>query len=132
MTSTSPKFSDAELLDLLATLDDDDEAELQDVKMEEQTSVWDPSVNLVLDGEMFTSEKDFESFMESRTPGEAISSVVTPTYILPETRASGVGTKRAPLPMAMRRPKRCRKTRKQEIDHLRAVAAELEKKLTEH
>uniref|UniRef100_H3GE01 START domain-containing protein n=1 Tax=Phytophthora ramorum TaxID=164328 RepID=H3GE01_PHYRM len=98
MTSTSPKFSDAELLDLLATLDDDDEAELQDVKMEEQTSVWDPSVNLVLDGEMFTSEKDFESFMESRTPGEAISSV----------------------------------TRKQEIDHLRAVAAELEKKLTEH
>ncbi|KAL4159442.1 hypothetical protein PRNP1_000019 [Phytophthora ramorum] len=65
MTSTSPKFSDAELLDLLATLDDDDEAELKDVKMEEQTSVWDPSVNLVLDGEMFTSEKDFESFMES-------------------------------------------------------------------
>ncbi|KAL4164638.1 hypothetical protein KRP22_004501 [Phytophthora ramorum] len=66
MTSTSPKFSDAELLDLLATLDDDDEAELQDVKMEEQSSVWDPSVNLVLDGEMFTSEKDFESFMESQ------------------------------------------------------------------
>ncbi|KAJ8578867.1 hypothetical protein ON010_g333 [Phytophthora cinnamomi] len=67
-------------------------------------------------------------FMESLAP-EGSAAAGAATDRLHEPR---VGTKRAQLPTtSMQRPKRCRKTRKQEIDHLRAVAAELEKKLRE-
>lgn len=101
--------------------------------MEEPISVWDPSVNVILNGGMFTTEKDFESFMKSLTPGETGTSAAIPTdkVPVPVPRPNGVGTKRTALPMAVQRPKRYRKTCKQEIDHLRAVAAELEKKLKE-
>ncbi|KAG6611465.1 uncharacterized protein IUM83_15589 [Phytophthora cinnamomi] len=130
MLQARPEFTDAEVLDLLATLDDDigSPGDQQDVNMKEQSSAWDPSVNVVLDGGMFTSEKDFERFMESLAP-EGSAAAGAATDRLHEPR---VGTKRAQLPTtSMQRPKRCRKTRKQEIDHLRAVAAELEKKLRE-
>jgi hypothetical protein len=98
--------------------------------MEEQASVWDPSVNVVLDGGMFTSPQDFENFMQSITPTEGAASVLPPAS--KALNPCGVlGAKRAPAPMSVRRPKRCRKSRKEEIEHVRAVATELERKLRE-
>ncbi|GMF51568.1 unnamed protein product [Phytophthora fragariaefolia] len=88
--------------------------------MEELPGAWDTSVNVVLDGDIFASENDFEKFMESLTP------VCSATALGPQ-----VGTKRVQFSSAIQKPKRCRKSPKQEIDHLRAVATELEKKLRE-
>ncbi|GMF23901.1 unnamed protein product [Phytophthora lilii] len=104
---------------------------MQDVKMEKQGSVWDPTVNVVLEGGVLASERDFESFMESLAPGETAYPAARPTDASLKPKMVCVGAKRTPQPMATQRPKRCRKTRKQEIDHLRAVAMELEKKLKE-
>ncbi|POM64437.1 Hypothetical protein PHPALM_20036 [Phytophthora palmivora] len=74
---------------------------------------------------MLTSKDDFENFMKSLVPSEYGPSASD------GSNSNGVGTKRAPSPVAAQRPKRCRKTNKQEIDRLRAVATELEKKLKE-
>ncbi|KAL3663644.1 hypothetical protein V7S43_011530 [Phytophthora oleae] len=60
--SALPDFTESELLGLLATLGDDVGAE--NVKIEEKTSVWDPSVNVILDGDVFALEKNFETFAD--------------------------------------------------------------------
>ncbi|KAE9008951.1 hypothetical protein PR001_g16013 [Phytophthora rubi] len=128
MLQARPKFTDAELLELLAALDDtmDSSGTEQDVKMKEQSSAWNPSVNVVLDGALFTSEHELEKFVEALAPVDLAAAAGVHS-----TCESHVGAKRALLSMPMQRPKRYRKTRKQEIDHLRAVAAEMEKKLRE-
>lgn len=129
---SSPEITESELLDLLATLDSDMDVGLeggdQDVKMEEQSSVWEPSVSVVLDGGIFASEKDLESFMTSLTANEDNTGAMPNKAEVGGKRTSTQMTQVA-LPARGAKRKCRRTTRKQEIDRLRAVAAELERKL---
>ncbi|RLN82427.1 hypothetical protein BBJ28_00012370 [Nothophytophthora sp. Chile5] len=99
--------------------------------MEEESSVWGPSVNVVLDGDMFASEKEFEKFMDALVSDEvAVTRAESKATLSPPLREgeAGVQAKRVPPPVVVQ-SKPARRSRKHEIDHLRAVAAELEKQL---
>ncbi|KAK1941862.1 hypothetical protein P3T76_006926 [Phytophthora citrophthora] len=113
-TMALPDFTESELLDLLATLDD------------EVNSTEEQAFNVIL-GDVFT----LECFAKSITPNKPDISPDKSAGTMPTCSPSNVGAKRALTHEATHRPKRCRKTRKQEIEHLRAVAVELEKKLKE-
>ncbi|RLN78222.1 hypothetical protein BBJ28_00011393 [Nothophytophthora sp. Chile5] len=99
--------------------------------MEGESSVWGPSVNVVLDGDMFASEKEFEKFIDALVPDEAaVTHAESKATLSPPPREgnAGVQAKRVPSPVVVQ-SKPARRSRKHEIDHLRAVAAELEKQL---
>ncbi|KAE9094116.1 hypothetical protein PF005_g18360 [Phytophthora fragariae] len=117
-------FSEAELLDVLTGID---AGSTRDDGLG-------PSVDVVLSEDALSSEKAFEEFMESLASDDdaAVSRVsdgsqseATSTSSPP---ASSTSSKRK-VDAAASTVKPKRKRRKHELDHLRAVAAELEKKL---
>ncbi|KAG7401170.1 hypothetical protein PHYBOEH_002728 [Phytophthora boehmeriae] len=120
-----PLFSEAELLDVLTGID----AGLD--KGPEDNNAPGPSVNIVLDGGVFSSEKAFAEFMESLASDEDVNTTTASDDSTSEP--SMTEKKRCLEPSAEKtlvenaKPKR--KRRKHELDRLRAVAMELEKKL---
>ncbi|KUF77572.1 hypothetical protein AM587_10011753 [Phytophthora nicotianae] len=127
-----PLFSEAELLDVLTGIDADsvrDEAP-------------GPSVNVVLSEDVLSSEQAFEDFMDSFGSGDDVgvlrasdgsqSESTSSTSSLPalatksKRKVGATACTEMPAPSGVK-PKR--KRRKHELDHLRAVAVELEKKL---
>ncbi|ETI56257.1 hypothetical protein, variant 1 [Phytophthora nicotianae P1569] len=127
-----PLFSEAELLDVLTGIDADsvrDEAP-------------GPSVNVVLSEDVLSSEQAFEDFMDSFGSGDDVgvlrasdgsqSESTSSASSLPalatksKRKVGATACTEMPAPSGVK-PKR--KRRKHELDHLRAVAVELEKKL---
>ncbi|RLN78224.1 hypothetical protein BBJ28_00011391 [Nothophytophthora sp. Chile5] len=135
-----PVFSESELLDVLTGMDDTDRAmenESGETTGEERSPLG-PSVNVVLDGDVFASEKEFAEFMDSLAPEDEACVAATSDDTMSETTSSSSpppeGEEAAPkgkrkAVSASTPCKPTRKRRKHELDHLRAVAAELEKKL---
>ncbi|KAG3215024.1 hypothetical protein PC129_g14081 [Phytophthora cactorum] len=128
----APLFSDAELLDVLTGIDAGGV----------QGCVSGPSINVVLSEDVLSSEQVFEDFMESLgsdddvgvlrasdgSLSENTSSASSPPPMDLNSKRKGGATASATMPVPSNvKPKR--KRRKHELDHLRAVAAELEKKL---
>ncbi|KAL3663647.1 hypothetical protein V7S43_011533 [Phytophthora oleae] len=125
-------FSEAELLDVLTGID----------ASNTKGGVPGPSVNVVLNEDVLSSEQAFEDFMESLksdddagvpmasdgSQSEGTSSSSSPPAAVGKSKrnvdAAATAEASTPIPA---KPKR--KRRKHELDHLRAVAAELEKKL---
>lgn len=121
---TMALFSEAELLDVLTGID---AGSTKDDGLG-------PSVNVVLSEDALSSEKAFEEFMESLASDDdaAVSKVsdgsqseATSTSSPPAS--SSTNKRKVDAAASTVKPKR--KRRKHELDHLRAVAAELEKKL---
>ncbi|GMF51567.1 unnamed protein product [Phytophthora fragariaefolia] len=123
-------FSEAELLDVLTGID----------AGSARGDAPGPSVNVVLSEDVLSSEKAFEEFMESLasdddgfaptasatsdgSQSEAASSSSPPSACSKRKSVAAAAAGSA----APTKPKR--KRRKHELDHLRAVATELEKKL---
>ncbi|RLN82428.1 hypothetical protein BBJ28_00012371 [Nothophytophthora sp. Chile5] len=131
-----PVFSEAELLDVLTGMDDTEHSPMESGA--DKRSPLGPSVNVVLDGDVFASEKEFAEFMESLAPEDEAGVAATSDDTMSETTSSSSpppegeeaapkGKRKAVSASAPCKP--TRKRRKHELDHLRAVAAELEKKL---
>eukprot|EP00644_Phytophthora_capsici_P006759 jgi/Phyca11/526189/estExt2_fgenesh1_pm.C_PHYCAscaffold_80036 len=124
-------FSEAELLDVLTGIDANST----------QDSIPGPSVNVVLNADVLSSEQAFEDFMESLASDDdaglmsldgnlsesTSSSSSPPAAVAKSKRSVDVEAIAETSASAAAKPKR--KRRKHELDHLRAVAAELEKKL---
>ncbi|KAG1696531.1 hypothetical protein DVH05_018224 [Phytophthora capsici] len=124
-------FSEAELLDVLTGIDANST----------QDSIPGPSVNVVLNADVLSSEQAFEDFMESLASDDdaglmsldgnlsesTSSSSSPPAAVAKSKRSVDVEVIAETSASAAAKPKR--KRRKHELDHLRAVAAELEKKL---
>ncbi|ETK96054.1 hypothetical protein, variant 4 [Phytophthora nicotianae] len=127
-----PLFSEAELLDVLTGIDADsvrDEAP-------------GPSVNVVLSEDVLSSEQAFEDFMDSFGSGDDVgvlrasdgsqsestssASSLSALATKSKRKVGATACTEMPAPSGVK-PKR--KRRKHELDHLRAVAVELEKKL---
>ncbi|KAG7386725.1 hypothetical protein PHYPSEUDO_015321 [Phytophthora pseudosyringae] len=126
-----PLFSEAELLDVLTGID------AGGAKHDAPG----PSVSVVLNEDVMSSEQAFEDFMESLASdddagvsrasagsrsGSASSSSSSPPAAKSKRNVDATASAEVSAPPAAK-PKR--KRRKHELDHLRAVAAELEKKL---
>ncbi|KAG6590904.1 uncharacterized protein IUM83_18397 [Phytophthora cinnamomi] len=130
-----PLFSEAELLDVLTGIDAGGT----------RGGGPGPSVNVVLNEDVLSSEQAFEEFMESLasdddagvlrisaasddSQSETASTASPPACSSASKRKAGAAAAAATgSPAQAAKPKR--KRRKHELDHLRAVAAELEKKL---
>lgn len=136
MQASAPLFSEAELLDVLTGIDAGSSA---------RDDGSGPSVDVVLSGDVLSSERAFEEFMESLASDDDAGGVSRVSATSDDSQSESASTSSPPAPSsasnrkagataaadnsAASTAKPKRKRRKHELDHLRAVAAELDKKL---